>query len=172
MLRPPAPADPRLGGAHPESSGCESRACRARSPPSRWKRFSICCGWRRLICSWSPSHMLSFRDGPKDQTRNLEVPGSLRALERRRLKDRRLADRLAKGGFKKIEVAAFIGLLDVLGEHPAIAALEPRLRLLPLRAALVQLGLGHIEVDGARGDIERDLVAVLHQRERAADIGF
>jgi hypothetical protein len=24
---------------------------------------------------------LSFRDGPKDQTRNLEIPGSLRAPE-------------------------------------------------------------------------------------------
>src|SRR5271155_4125056 len=83
-----------------------------------------------------------------------------RAPERRRLENRRLADRLAKGGFKKIEVAAFIGLLDVLGEHPAIAALEPRLRLLPLRATLLQLRLGYIEVDGARGDIERYLVAV------------
>src|SRR5579871_3364604 len=29
------------------------------------------------------SGKLSFRDGPKDQTRNLEVPGSLRAPERR-----------------------------------------------------------------------------------------
>src|SRR5215471_3167237 len=85
------------------------------------------------------------------------------------LVDGRLADGCAEGGFEKVEVAAFIGLLDVAREHPAIAAREATLRLLPFGAAFGKLGLGDIEVDGARGDIERDAVAVLHQRERTAD---
>src|SRR5437660_5433642 len=91
------------------------------------------------------------------------------APERRWLVDRRLVDRLAKSGLQKIEVAAFIGLLDVAGEHPAIAALVTRLRRLPCGAALCELSLRHIEVDGAGVDVERDLVAGSHQGQRPAD---
>src|ERR1700693_4278596 len=113
--------------------------------------------------------MLSFRDGPQDQTRNLEIlrcavahRSSLRTPERRGLINRRLADRRAEGGFEEIEIAAFVGLLDVPGKHPAIAALEAPLRLLPFGAALFQFRLADVEIDGADGDIERDLVAVLY----------
>src|SRR5436190_11635589 len=77
-----------------------------------------------------------------------------------RLVNRRLLHRLAKSGLQKIEVAAFIGLLDVAGEHPAVAALIAWLRRLPCGAALCELRLRHIEIDRAGADIERDLVAV------------
>src|SRR5438270_13869382 len=80
------------------------------------------------------------------------------APERRWLVDRRLADRLPKSGLQKIEVAAFIGLLDVAGEHPAVAALITRLRRLPCGAAICQFGLRNIEVGGAGVDVERDPV--------------
>src|SRR5665213_2278927 len=85
--------------------------------------------------------------------------------------DRRFADRRAEIRLEEIEVAALIGLPDMAGEHPAIAALEAGLRLLPRRAAFCHFGLGDVEVDCARGDVERDLVAVSHQRQRPADIG-
>src|SRR5581483_11435115 len=88
------------------------------------------------------------------------------------LVNRRLADRRAEIGLEEVEVAAVIGLLDVLGEHPAIAALEAALGLLPGGAALFQLGFGDIEIDGAGGDVERDAVTILHQRQRTADVGF
>src|SRR5450631_147608 len=83
-----------------------------------------------------------------------------------------LADRRAKIRFEEVKVAALIGLPDVAGEHPAIAALEAGLRLFPCGAALCQLRLRNIEIDAARGDVERDAVAVLHERQRPADIGF
>src|SRR5579862_2749484 len=74
------------------------------------------------------------------------------------LVNRRLADRRAETAFEEIEIAAFIGLFDVPGEHPAIAALKTDFRLLPGGAAFCQFGLRHIEIDGALGDIERDHV--------------
>src|SRR5258708_2792748 len=86
--------------------------------------------------------------------------------------NRWFADRLAESGFQEIEIAAFIGLLDVAREHPAIAALEAAFGLLPFGAAFCEFGLGHIEIDGARGDVEGDAVAVAHQGERSADEGF
>src|SRR5579863_5207808 len=104
------------------------------------------------------------------------LPGAKSAArlrgERRLLKNRWLADRRAERGFEEIEVAAFIGLLDVPGEHPAIAARVARGGLLPYGTTLFQFGLPHVEIDAARRDVERDLVAVFHQRQRPADIGF
>src|SRR5882672_1579412 len=86
--------------------------------------------------------------------------------------NRRLVDRLAESRLQEIEIAAFIGLLDVAREHPAIAALEAAFGLLPFGAAFCEFRLGHIEIDGARGDVEGDAVAVAHQRKRSADEGF
>ena len=43
----------------------------------------------------------------------------------------RLSHGRAESGLQKVEIAAFVGLLDVTGEHPAIAALEAMLGLLP-----------------------------------------
>src|SRR5690348_14357564 len=84
----------------------------------------------------------------------------------------RLSDGRAETGFEEIEIAAFIGLLDVAGEHPAIAALEAAFGRLPCRAAAGEFVLRHIEADAARRDVERDAIAAAHQRERPADIGF
>src|SRR5216684_2866429 len=119
------------------------------------------------------------------RTRNLEVPGSQRSLSsgahsRDPLArsgttesiNRRLADRRAEAGFEEIEIAAFVGLLDVLREHPAISAFEAALRLLPFGAAFGKLGFRDIEIDGACADIKGDAVAGSHQSERSADIGF
>src|SRR5690242_20296262 len=86
--------------------------------------------------------------------------------------DRRLPYGRTESSLQKIEIAAFIGLLDVFGEHPAIAALEAPLGRLPFGAAFGQLRLRYIEVDGAGVDVERDHVAISNQRQRAADIGF
>src|SRR5215831_858613 len=76
---------------------------------------------RSLVIAFVP---LSFRgDAPASNP------------ERRvELVNRGLIDRLAKTGFQEIEITAFVGLLDVFGEHPAIAALEALLRLLPCGA--------------------------------------
>src|SRR5712671_6931296 len=101
----------------------------------------------------------------------LWIPGSRYARPQMRncasgndeLINRRLTDRRSKTGLKEIEIATFIGLLDVPGEHPAIAALKTALRRLPFGAAFGQFRLRHIEVDGAGVDVERDAVAVLHQ---------
>src|SRR5579871_5497046 len=98
------------------------------------------------------------------RTRNLEVPGSRSAPRNDALENRGLTDRFAKPRFEEIEVAAFIGLPDVPREHPAIAAFKPRLRLLPFGAALLQLRFTDVQIDAARGDVEGDLVAILHQR--------
>src|ERR1700738_339711 len=68
--------------------------------------------------------------------------------------NRRLIDRRAKAGFEKIEIAALVGLPDVPGEHPAIAALEAGLRLLPFGAAFCQFRFRDIEIDGAGSDIQ------------------
>src|ERR1041385_849322 len=86
--------------------------------------------------------------------------------------NRGLLHRRAKAGFEEVEVAALVGLPDMPGEHPAIAALEPGLRLLPCSAAFCKLGVRNIEADGAGGDVDRDKVAVLHQCQRTSDIGF
>src|SRR5450631_41046 len=126
-------------------------------------------------------HLLSsFRDTPLWRGPGIHTPRGgygfrARAFARpgmTTLINRRLADRRTKAGFEEVKVAAFIGLLDVAGEHPAIAALESGFGLLPFGAAFCQLRLRHIEIDAARSDVERNAVAVLHQRQRAADVGF
>src|SRR5262245_29766566 len=58
------------------------------------------------------------------------------------------------GAFQKIEVAAFVGLLDVGQEHLAVAARELELGRLPGRAPLRQLLLRneHVELPGLHVD--------------------
>src|SRR5260370_24576805 len=59
---------------------------------------------------------------------------ALRAPRNDGLINRRLPDRRTKAGFEEIEIAALVGLFDMFGEHPAIAALQAALPLLPLGA--------------------------------------
>src|SRR5579871_288475 len=74
------------------------------------------------------------------------------------------------GAAEKIEVAALVGLADVLRIHRAVAALKMRRRLFPGGAAARQFFVADVQVDLARGDIDFDLVAGLNQRQRTADI--
>src|SRR5262245_40255666 len=76
------------------------------------------------------------------------------------------------GAFEEIEVAALVGLLYVLREDRAVATLILACRGLPGALALRQLGVGDLQVQLTRGHIQRDQVAVLHDGERAADVGL
>src|SRR5882724_93052 len=79
-----------------------------------------------------------------------------------RLGHRRLA-------LQEIEVAALVGLADVLGEHRAIAARIFRRRLFPGGLAAGHLGVADMQMDRALVDVDLDLVAGLHEVERPAD---
>src|SRR5689334_13345907 len=70
---------------------------------------------------------------------------------------------------QEIEIAAFVGLADMLRKHRAIAALVMRLRRGPGGTALCKLLVGDMQVNAASGDIDLDLVAGLHQSQRPAD---
>src|SRR5882762_8780622 len=74
----------------------------------------------------------------------------------------------------EVEVAAFVGLQDRLVEEMRVATRRPFGRgLRPQRsAALVELGIIDQQIDAALFDVEPDHVAVLHQRQRAADRGL
>ena len=65
----------------------------------------------------------------------------------------------AEAGLEEIEVAALVGLQDVLREHPAVAALVARRRRRPGGAAPRQLVVADLEVDAPRRDVDRDQVA-------------
>ena len=80
--------------------------------------------------------------------------------------------RRRRRALEKIEIAALIGLRDVLLVERAEAALELRLGSLPRGAAARELGGAHLELQPARRHVELDQVAVLDQRQRAADPGF
>src|SRR5262245_66020917 len=69
---------------------------------------------------------------------------------------------------QKIQVRALVRLQNVVVVELPVAALEVRLRRLPAPAALCELLLGHEEIELPLLHVERDLVAVLDQRERAA----
>src|SRR4051812_44614327 len=135
-----------------------------------WSALSGCTSW--IIWMRRPRLNNAVATVAVETDLSLLRVASLSLVMSRSLVNRGLADRRAEIGLEEVEVAAVIGLLDVLGEHPAIAALEAAFGLLPGGAALVELGLRHIEIDGAGSDIERDAVAVPHQRQRSADIGF
>ena len=70
------------------------------------------------------------------------------------------ADRIAEAGLEEVEVAALVGLQDVLGEHPAIAAAEPGLRLYPGRPARRQFIIAHQHVEPAVRHVEPHGVAI------------
>src|SRR6476620_9722782 len=70
---------------------------------------------------------------------------------------------------EEIEVAALVGLADVLGEHRAVAARIFWRRLLPVGLATGHLGIADVKVDAALVDVDLDLVAGRHEVERAAD---
>jgi hypothetical protein len=74
--------------------------------------------------------------------------------------------------FEKIEIAALVGLADMLGIHRAVAARVSAAAAASRRRGGAQLLVADVQMDAAGGDVELDLVAVLHQSQRAADKGF
>src|SRR5690348_9632156 len=83
------------------------------------------------------------------------------ALMNLRLRHRRLA-------LQEIEVAALVGLTDMLGEHRAVAARIFRRRLFPGGLAAGELSVADVQMDRALVDVDLDLVAGLHEIKRAA----
>src|SRR6202034_3040624 len=73
---------------------------------------------------------------------------------------------------EKIKIAALVGLADMLGIHRAVAAQKVRRRWCPGGATACQFLIADVKMDFSRRDIDLDLVAGLHQRERAADKTF
>src|SRR5690349_8029747 len=73
------------------------------------------------------------------------------------------------GGGEEVEVAAVVGLADVLGEHRAVAARIFRRRLLPGGTALRHFLVADVEMNLAGRHVDLDLVAGLHKGERTAD---
>src|SRR5436189_3247884 len=89
------------------------------------------------------------------------------ARRRRRLVDFRLGNLPPAG--EEIEIAAFVGLADMGGEHCAIAAHVARRRLLPRRAAVVELFLADVQMDATRRHVHLDGVPGLYERQRPTD---
>src|SRR5205807_2135852 len=77
-----------------------------------------------------------------------------------------------KLGAEEIEVAALVGLENVLEVEPAVAAGVGGGGRAPLGATAGQLAFGHVQGEAATGDVQLDLVAVADEGERAADGGF
>src|SRR5262245_21072827 len=77
-----------------------------------------------------------------------------------------------RGAFEEVEVAAFIGLLHVLREDGAVAALVFPCRRFPGAFSFLQFLVGHFQIQLPFFHIELDQVAILHQRQRPADIGL
>jgi hypothetical protein len=115
-----------------------------------------------------------FRE-PAFRSRKLGRGGARgRARRRRRRRARRAA---SAAGDEEVEVAAFVGLQHRAVEERRVAALgngrraarpARRERLFPAR----ELGVVDEEIDAPGGDIEANRIAVLHQRERAAERGL
>src|ERR1017187_4043604 len=73
---------------------------------------------------------------------------------------------------KKIEIAARVGLPDMLGIKRAIAARIARRRRPPRGTAAREFFVAHMQMNAACGHIHLDLVAGLHESKRAADEAF
>src|SRR5579862_9930166 len=84
----------------------------------------------------------------------------------------RLMNLRLRGGLRahqKIEIAALVGLADMLGIHRAVAAQKVRRRRCPGGAAARELFVADVEMDFPRRDVDLDFVAGLHQSQWAAD---
>src|SRR4030095_12391146 len=73
-------------------------------------------------------------------------------------------------GLEEVEVATFVRLGHVLQVERPEPARVMRLRWRPRLAALGELFVAHLERELPPRDVELDLVAVAHERERAADM--
>src|SRR3954466_13382291 len=73
---------------------------------------------------------------------------------------------------QEVEIAALVGLADVLGEHRAITARVFRCRRHPGGLPSRELGVADMQMDHPLVDVDLDLVAGLHEGERPADEAF
>src|SRR4051812_28541688 len=73
---------------------------------------------------------------------------------------------------QEIEITSLVGLADVLGEHPTVAALEAWRGRSPGGAALHQLFFRDFHADRAPRHIDRDDVAGPQECQRATDVGL
>src|SRR5258706_12234706 len=74
--------------------------------------------------------------------------------------------------FEKVEITAFVGLLDVLAEHSPVAARVDGLGRHPGGAPASELVVVDQHVEPARRDVELDAVALAKKRERSANERF
>src|SRR4051794_16044152 len=77
-----------------------------------------------------------------------------------------------RSGLEEVEVAALVGLGDVLQEQRPVSARVLRRWRLPFRAAFGEFVVADVEGEPAGGDVEFDDVAVLDKGEWAADRGL
>src|SRR5689334_20010421 len=70
---------------------------------------------------------------------------------------------------QEIEIAALVGLADVLGEHRAIAARVFGGRRRPGGLPAGEFGVADMQMDHPLVDVDLDLVAGLHESQRTAD---
>src|SRR6185312_10931958 len=78
----------------------------------------------------------------------------------------------ARAADQEVEVGALVGLLHGRAVELDPAALGVRRQWPPFRAAPGELGGGHVQLERARVDVERDAIAALDERERAARRGL
>src|SRR5215470_7978191 len=82
--------------------------------------------------------------------------------QRRLIHSMNLRFRNSGAGLQEIEVAAFVGLADMGGEHRPVAAPVTRLGWMPGGAAAGQILFADVQMDAAVGDVDLDLVTRLH----------
>src|SRR3954463_15703716 len=70
---------------------------------------------------------------------------------------------------EEIEVAAFVGLADMSGEHGPVAAQVAWWRRLPGRLATSEFFLADIQMDAARRHVDLDGIPGAHECQRSAD---
>src|SRR5438128_538596 len=98
------------------------------------------------------------------------VPRERSSVDCRELMNFRLGNRAER--CEKIEIAAFVGLADMLRVKRAVAAWVTWCGLFPGSAAAGNFFVQNVQMDAARGHIDFDLVAGLDEGKRTANEAF
>src|SRR4051812_2551859 len=101
-----------------------------------------------------------------------EVPAQTRGYHDRNFKSTALVNfrfgNLPRAG-EEIEVAAFVGLADMSGEHGPVAAQVAWWRRLPGRLATSEFSLADVQMNAARRHVDLDGIPGAHECQRPAD---